>query len=110
MLEATLSTQPTAYWLELLEQAGVVAGPIYDMKQVYDDPQVRARDMVVDLEDDDLGVLRHIGVPIKLSETPGSVRNRAPALGEHSREILKGAGFDTTEIEALIGSGTVLCQ
>ena len=110
LLEATLSTRPTAYWLELLEEAGVVAGPIYDMQQVYDDPQVNARDMVVDLEDDDLGILRHIGVPVKLSETPGGVRNRAPALGEHSREILEGAGYAADEIEELIDSGIVVGQ
>ena len=110
LLEATLSTRPTAYWLELLEEAGVVAGPIYDMQQVYADPQVKARDMVVDLEDEALGVLRHIGVPVKLSETPGGVRNRAPALGEHSREILKGAGYAASEIETLIQSGMVVCQ
>lgn len=110
LLESTLSTRSTAYWLELLDQAGVVAGPIYDMQQVYDDPQVNARDMVVDLEDETLGVLRHIGVPVKLSETPGGIRKRAPALGEHSREILKGAGFAANEVDALIESGIVVCQ
>ncbi len=110
LLETTLSTQPTAYWLELLDQAGVVAGPIYDMQQVYDDPQVNARNMVVDLEDENLGVLRHIGVPVKLSETPGGIRRRAPALGEHSEEILKAAGYTATEIETLIETGIVVCQ
>ena len=110
LLEAALSNRPTAYWLELLDQAGVVAGPIYDMQQVYDDPQVNARNMVVDLEDDDLGVLRHIGVPVKLSETPGGVRNRAPALGEHSRKILEGVGYSADEIRGLINAGTVVCQ
>ncbi len=108
LLEATLSTQPTAYWLDLLDQAGVVAGPIYDMQQVYDDPQVNARDMVVDLEDEELGILRHIGVPVKLSETPGGVRNRAPGLGEHSREILEKAGYAAKEIDSLIEGGTVV--
>jgi crotonobetainyl-CoA:carnitine CoA-transferase CaiB-like acyl-CoA transferase len=110
LLEASLSTRPTAYWLDLLDQAGVVAGPIYDMQQVYRDPQVNARDMVVDLEDDDLGTLRHIGVPVKLSETPGSVRNRAPALGEHSREILESAGYTAEEVEGLVNAGIVLSQ
>ncbi len=110
LLEATLSGKPTAYWLDLLEQAGVVAGPIYDMQQVYEDPQVNARDMVVDLEDESLGVLRHIGVPVKLSETPGKVRSRAPKLGEHSRQILQEAGYEEGEIEAFIASGTVISQ
>lgn len=109
LLESTLCQEPTAYWLELLEQAGVVAGPIYNMEQVYQDPQVIARDMVIDLEDSDLGNLRHIGVPVKLSETPGSIRNRAPGLGEHSREVLSQAGYSGEEIALLIDRGTVVC-
>ena len=109
LLEFTLSQKPTDYWLELLEQAGVVAGPIYNMEQVYQDPQVLARNMVVDLEDTDLGKLRHIGIPVKLSETPGSIRNRAPGLGEHSREVLSEAGYSGEEIAILIDRGTVVC-
>ena len=110
LLEVTLSQQTTRYWLDLLEQAGVVAGPIYNMEQVYGDPQVHARDMVVNLEDKELGTLRHIGVPVKLSETPGGVRQRAPALGEHSKEILSNAGYMKDEINALLESGVVVCQ
>ena len=110
LLEATLCREPTGYWLDLLEQAGVVAGPIYDMKQVYDDPQVLARDMVVDLDDPELGRLRHIGVPVKLSATPGSIRHRAPALGEHSEEILAAEGYTTAEISALVEKGVVVVR
>ena len=109
LLEATLSQQPTAYWLELLEQAGVVAGPIYDMEQVYEDPQVKAREMVVELSDQELGTLRHIGVPIKLSKTPGSIRQRAPALGEHSEEVLLAAGYTRGEFAELVEDGVVVC-
>ena len=90
LLESTLSRQSTEYWLELLERAEVVAGPIYNMEQVYGDAQVQAREMVVDIDDPELGTLRHIGVPVKLSETPGSIRRRAPALGEHSRGGIAG--------------------
>ena len=109
LLEATLKQQSTVYWLDLLEQAGVVAGPIYDMEQVYEDPQVKARDMVVELNDQELGTLRHIGVPVKLSETPGSIRGRAPALGEHSEEVLLAAGYSGEEIEGLVQDGVVVC-
>ena len=107
LLEETLSQQSTAHWLELLEQAGVVAGPIYDMEQVYRDPQIMARDMVVELEDETLGTLRNIGVPVKLSETPGSIRHRAPALGEHSQEILLQAGYTEADVEDLVEAGVV---
>ena len=107
LLESTLSQQSTAYWLELLEQAGVVAGPIYDMEQVYQDPQVRAREMVIDLADPELGTLHHIGIPVKLSATPGSIRHRAPALGEHSEEVLRAVGYSEAEVAELAAAGVV---
>ena len=107
LLEVALTQQTTAYWLELLEQAGVVAGPLYNMEQVYQDPQVQAREMVVELDDPELGRLRHIGIPVKLSATPGKIRRRAPALGEHSAEVLRAAGFAAGEIADLAQAGII---
>ena len=108
LLEGTFSAQDTEYWLELLDSAGVVAGPIYNMEQVYRDPQVLARDMLVDLEDPELGTIRNIGVPVKLSATPGQIRRRAPALGEHSAEVLLEHGFPQEEVDALLAEGIIL--
>ena len=108
LLEETFSTQDTEYWLQFLDDAGVVAGPIYNMEQVYQDPQVLARDMLVDTEDPELGTIHNIGVPVKLSATPGSIRRRAPALGEHSAEILMEHGFTEAEVEELMEEGTIL--
>jgi crotonobetainyl-CoA:carnitine CoA-transferase CaiB-like acyl-CoA transferase len=108
LLEAIFSQQSTAYWLETLEKAGMVAGPINDISQVYEDPQVIAREMKVDLEDPDLGTLHNIGIPVKLSATPGSIRRRAPMLGEHSWEILTESGFAEKEIADLFDSGVVV--
>ena len=108
LLEETFSQQSTAYWLETLEKAGMVAGPINNIAQVYDDPQVIAREMKVDLEDPDLGTLHNIGIPVKLSATPGRIRRRAPMLGEHSWEILSESGFAEKEIEELFDSGVVI--
>ncbi|PKB82117.1 MAG: CoA transferase [SAR202 cluster bacterium Io17-Chloro-G9] len=107
LLEETFSRKPTEYWLETLEQAAVVAGPIYDMGQVYQDPQVHARQMMVDLEDPKLGTLHNIGIPVKLSATPGRIRHRAPALGEHSREVLLEAGLTEAEVDSLLQTGVV---
>ena len=107
LLEETLSTQPTSYWVDLLEEAGVPAGPIYNLGQVYNDPHVQARNMVVELEDPRLGVIKHIGVPVKLSGTPGSIRHRAPDLGEHSREVLLEAGYTPAEVENFVEHGTI---
>ena len=108
LLEETFSQQSTAYWLETLEKAGMVAGPINNIAQVYDDPQVIAREMKVDLENPDLGTLHNIGIPVKLSATPGRIRRRAPMLGEHSWEILTESGFAEKEIEELFDSGVVI--
>ena len=108
LLEGTFTTQDTEHWLELLDGAGVVAGPIYNMEQVYRDPQVLAREMLVDLEDPDLGTIHSIGVPVKLSATPGKIRRRAPALGEHSAEVLREHGFGQEEVDRLMAEGVVL--
>ena len=93
--------------LELLEAAGVVAGPIYNMAQVYQDPQVQARGMKVELDDPVLGPLPNIGIPVKLSKTPGRIRRRAPALGEHSREILLEAGLTEAQVGEMVDAGVV---
>jgi len=108
LLEETFRGESTAYWLEAFEKVGMVAGPINDISQVYEDPQVIAREMKVDLEDPDLGTLHNIGIPVKLSATPGRIRRRAPMLGEHSWEILTESGFAEKEIEELFGSGVVV--
>ena len=110
LLEETFSTQDTEHWLQLLDDAGVVAGPIYNMEQVYQDPQVLAREMLVDFEDPELGTIRNIGVPVKMSTTPGSIRRRAPAIGEHSAEILLERGFSQEEVDVLLEEGTILAN
>ena len=107
LLEGILAEHTTEYWMEQLEAAGVVAGPIYDMEQVYSDEQVLARQMKVTLHDDELGALQNIGVPVKLSATPGSIRHRGPALGQHTREILREHGYAEAEVEKLVSGGTV---
>lgn len=107
MLEDTFSTQTTEHWMAVLEAVGVPAGPINNLDQVYHDPHVQARNMEVDLDDPELGVLRNIGIPVKLSRTPGRIRHRAPALGEHSREVLEEADYSSQDVDKLIESGVV---
>ncbi len=77
------------------------------MDQVYKNPQVLARNMPVDLADPDLGTIHNIGVPVKLSATPGQIRTRAPMLGEHSAEILLEHGFGQAEVDELFADGVV---
>jgi len=101
ILEAVFATRPVAEWLADLERAGVPAGPVYNMEQVYQDPQVQARDMVVDLEHPTAGLTKMLGLPVKLSRTPGQIRRPAPTLGQHTDEILRELGLSTESILAL---------
>ena len=81
-----------------------------DLDEALDSELVRERDMVVELDQPHLGPVRQLGVPVKMSRTPGSVDAPAPALGEHTREVLSEAGYAEGEIEALIERGAVAAQ
>ena len=106
-LERTFSQESTQHWMEVLLEGKVPSGPIYDLAQVYADPQVQARQMFVEMDDPDLGIIKNIGIPLKLSLTPGRIRRRAPGLGEHTREVLLGAGYSTDEVTRLAEAGVV---
>jgi crotonobetainyl-CoA:carnitine CoA-transferase CaiB-like acyl-CoA transferase len=100
-IEAITSQQPCSHWLALFEANDIPCGPINDYAHVFTDPQVVARGMVVDTDHPTLGKLRTLGSPIKLSATPARVGRAAPQLGEHTEEVLREAGFDSSEIERL---------
>jgi formyl-CoA transferase len=86
-LEKALTQDDTEAWVERLLEAGVPAGPIHDYAQVVADPHTKAREMVVEMEHPEAGTVYGLGIPIKLSATPGSIRRPAPLLGEHNDEI-----------------------
>jgi crotonobetainyl-CoA:carnitine CoA-transferase CaiB-like acyl-CoA transferase len=104
-LEAALASDGTDAWVARLEEAGIAAGPIHDYAEVFADPHTRAREMEVTMEHSEEGTVRGLGIPVKLSATPGSVRRAAPLLGEHTAEVLREAGFDADEIAALAPGG-----
>jgi CoA:oxalate CoA-transferase len=88
-LEASLRARGSAEWLALLEDAGVPCGPINDIAAIVDDPQVRSRNMIVDIDDPEAGPLKLAGNPIKLSEFPDPTsRAAAPALDADRARIL----------------------
>ena len=107
-LEETFRARDSADWLQAIESAGVPCGPIYDLSETYADPHVQAREMVVEVDHPAAGRIRNIGVPVKLSETPGAIRRPAPTLGQHTDEVLAEFGFSSDETEALRRSGSVM--
>ena len=106
-MEEVFQRDTTANWLSRLEQAGVPAGPIYNLAEVYADPHVRAREMVVEHEHPVAGRVRNIGIPVKLSDTPGRIARPAPTLGQHTDEVLEWLGLEKATIKRLRESGIV---
>ena len=106
-IESITATQPRAHWLSLLEANDIPCGPINDYAQVFADPQVLAREMVVETEHPTLGHMRTLGSPIKMSATPPDVSRRAPQLGEHTDKVLTEAGLGDAEIAALRAAGAI---
>jgi crotonobetainyl-CoA:carnitine CoA-transferase CaiB-like acyl-CoA transferase len=94
--------------LAALDEAGVPCGPINTIAEVASDPQALARHMVVELDHPKAGRTRALGLPVKLSRTPGKVSRPAPVLGQHTREVLAEFGFSAAEIDALVGSGAAV--
>ncbi|OFW14612.1 MAG: CoA-transferase [Acidobacteria bacterium RIFCSPLOWO2_12_FULL_67_14] len=100
-IESVTRQRPRRDWLEAFEAQGVPAGPINRYDEVFADPQVLAREMVVGVEHPTLGRIRALGSPVKLSRTPPQVRRRAPLLGEHTEAVLREAGLDEAAIARL---------
>ena len=76
-----------------------------DVDEALDSELVRARQMVVEMEQPGLGTVRQLGVPVKMSRTPGDPTRPAPAFGEHTDEVLREAGYSDEEIAAMMESG-----
>ena len=106
-IESIIRTRTRDEWWDYLVKADVCVGKVYEPEEMVKDPQVQARDMVVELRHPTLGTITEFGVPIKLSETPGSVRMAAPASGEHTDEVLRGLGLSAEEIRGLRASRVV---
>jgi crotonobetainyl-CoA:carnitine CoA-transferase CaiB-like acyl-CoA transferase len=104
-MNARLATRTVAEWIAALEREGVPCGPINSIARMLADPQTVARDMVIELVHPRAGRTHALGLPIKLSATPGRVARPAPLLGQHTREVLAEFGFAPAEIEALLASG-----
>ncbi|MGI9334507.1 MAG: CoA transferase, partial [Gammaproteobacteria bacterium] len=105
-MERVLSTAPTRHWIQVLEEAGVPCGPVYNYEQLFNDSQVRHRELVVYAADQELGEVPHIRTPIRMPSGV-SVRSTAPALGQHNEEVFGELGYDRQRLDAMVNKGVI---
>jgi len=107
LLAATLKRRPRREWLEALEAAKVPCGPINDLADVFADPQVRAREMTVEVAHPLAGAIRVVASPLKLSATPVRYDRAPPLLGADTEPVLAEFGLDADAITALRRAGAI---
>lgn len=100
------SRKPMAEWIEFLNKEGVPCGPINNLAQALEDPQIQHQKMVLTV-DQPTGRMRILGFPVKLSETPAALQRPAPNLGEHTGEILARIGFSENQVQEFKRKGAI---
>jgi formyl-CoA transferase/CoA:oxalate CoA-transferase len=106
-LDALFATRTRAEWSTRLLDAGVPSGAVRTVEEVFADPQTHAREMVARVPHATLGEVSVTGVPVKLSDTPGSIRSGPPTLGQHTAAVLEELGYDQDAVRALVVDGAV---
>lgn len=109
-VENVLITQPTAHWVQKLDAAKIPGGPVYGYDEVMRDPQVNARNMVVDIDHPVIGPMKLLGLPVKASGEFATIRAPAPWLGQHSGEVLGEIGYSEQQVDELFREGVVFDQ
>jgi len=107
MISDWVANRSLAEALSIFGKAGVTAGPVYDISQFIEDPHVKEREILVDLLDDEMGSVPVHNIFPRMSETPGSFRFAAPALGQHNEELLTAAGYLASDIDKLQKEGVI---
>jgi crotonobetainyl-CoA:carnitine CoA-transferase CaiB-like acyl-CoA transferase len=107
LIDEKLQARTVAEWEALFNEAGIPAGPVYALDSALEHPQVRHREMVVERPHPVLGTVSLLGLPVKLSETPGEVHRIPPSLGEHTDELLTEIGYTEEEIAGLRVQGII---
>ena len=106
-LKRIFLTKTRDEWFELLIQNDIPAGKVYTLDEVFADPQVLHRQMMIEVEHPALGKVKQVGIAPKLSDTPGKVRSLSPLLGEHNDEVLQELGYSQEEIESFRQEGAI---
>jgi len=102
-----LREKPRDYWLGLFEEADVPCAPVSRREEFMEDPQVQHNQMIVTIEDPQVGEIRQMGIPITMVESPGRVKGPAPLLGEHTDTVLQELGYSNERIGRLRDKGVI---
>ena len=107
LLQEYFLTQPADYWVDALQAVNVPAGPINDLADVFSDPQILHREMLVEIPHPTLKSIKQTGLPLKFSVTPGAFDKHPPLLGEHNEEILNSLGYSAQDIAGLTNNSVI---
>lgn len=107
IFETKLRQRTSNEWVDILNDAGIPCGPIYTMDEALDHPQVRHMQMVVEKPHPTMGTVSLLGLPVKLSETPGEIKFVPPLLGQQTCEILREIGLNADEITRMRAEGII---
>ena len=107
MIQRVVSGMTRAEVIAAMSEVGIPVGPINTVGEILDDPHIHAREMVVELAHSEYGPLKLLGIPIKLSDTPGVIGNAPPKFGEHNHEVMRSLGFAEDEITQFEKAGVI---
>ena len=107
LLQEVFLQKPVDHWVGLLGDGGVPCGPVNELSDVFSDPQVLFRQMLLDTPHPTLGAVKQAGIPIKFSDTPGSIQRHPPLLGEHTAEVLAEIDYSEDDVRRLREEGAV---
>lgn len=107
ILSVLFKQKTAAEWQALLNESGIPCGPINDMKSLFEDEQIEARDMLVEVEHPEAGIVPLVGSPLKFSRTPTTIRRHPPKAGEHNDEVLRELGFSKADIVRFSQDGVI---
>lgn len=109
IIQAEIEKHPSDYWVPKFDAVDVLCMPVMSLDQTIEQPQVRHNQMIVEVPAGKQSTTpqRHVGIPVKLGSTPGAIANRAPEVGENSREILTSVGYSDAEINDLVSAGII---